>query len=51
VELPLRQFTDKLTVTAVHPDAADAIALAEQPDELQPIAIAFSSLHGRLVVS
>ncbi|MFN4865759.1 MAG: histidine kinase dimerization/phospho-acceptor domain-containing protein, partial [Cyanobium sp.] len=49
--LPLRQFTAQLSAAAVPPDAADAIAVAEQPEELQPIAIAYNQLHGRLVDS
>jgi two-component system, OmpR family, sensor kinase len=49
--LPLRQFTAQLRAAAVPPDAADAIAVAEQPAELQPIAIAYNALHGRLLDS
>jgi two-component system OmpR family sensor kinase len=47
--LLLRQFTAHLSAAAVPPDAVGAIAVDEQPEELQPIAIAYNKLHGRLV--
>jgi len=49
--LPLRQFTAQLSAAAVPPDAPNSIAVAEQPEELQSIAIAYIHLHGRLVDS
>jgi two-component system OmpR family sensor kinase len=48
---PLREFTAQLSAAQVPPDAADALNVADQPEELQPIAIAYNTLHGRLVDS
>jgi signal transduction histidine kinase len=46
---PLREFTAQLSAAQVPPAAADALNVADQPEELQPIACAYNDLHGRLL--
>ena len=46
---PLREFTAQLSAAQVPPAAADALNVADQPEELQPIARAYNDLHGRLL--
>jgi two-component system OmpR family sensor kinase len=48
---PLREFTDQLSATQVPPAPADALDVAAQPEELQPIAVAYNHLHERLCTS
>ena len=48
---PLQQFTAQLQAIQAPPSAADFIDVAAQPEELQPIAIAFNGLHDRLRAS
>ena len=46
---PLRDFTAQLSAAQVPPAASDALTVADQPEELQPIARAYNELHGRLL--
>jgi signal transduction histidine kinase len=46
---PLRDFTAQLSAAQVPPAAADALTVADQPEELQPIARAYNDLHARLL--
>ena len=48
---PLQEFTTQLSATQAPPLASDQIPVAEQPEELQPIALAFNDLQQRLTVS
>ena len=48
---PLQEFTTQLSATQAPPLASDQIPVAEQPEELQPIALAFNDLQQRLSVS
>ena len=48
---PLQEFTNQLSATQASPLAWDQIPVAEQPEELQPIALAFNDLQQRLSVS
>ena len=48
---PLQEFTNQLSATQAPPLASDQIPVAEQPEELQPIALAFNDLQQRLSVS
>ncbi len=48
---PLQDFTNQLSATQAPPRASDQISVAEQPEELQPIALAFNDLQQRLSVS
>jgi signal transduction histidine kinase len=45
---PLEEFTAQLLATQVPPALGDQIAVARQPEELQPIALAFNDLQQRL---
>ena len=48
---PLQEFTAQLSATQAPPLASDQIPVADQPEELQPIALAFNDLQQRLSVS
>ena len=48
---PLQEFTTQLSATQASSLAWDQIPVAEQPEELQPIALAFNNLQQRLSVS
>jgi two-component system, OmpR family, sensor kinase len=48
---PLQEFSAQLAATQAPPLLSDQIAVAEQPEELQPIALAFNDLQQRLTVS
>jgi signal transduction histidine kinase len=48
---PLREFTAQLSAAQVPPAAADALTVADQPEELQPIAVAYNQQHQRLCAS
>ena len=48
---PLQEFTNQLSATQAPPLASDQIPVAKQPEELQPIALAFNDLQQRLTVS
>ena len=48
---PLQEFTTQLSATQAPPLASDQIPVSEQPEELQPIALAFNDLQQRLTVS
>ncbi len=48
---PLEEFTAQLASTQAPPQPSDQIAVAEQPEELQPIATAFNDLQQRLSAS
>ena len=48
---PLQEFTNQLSATQAPPRASDQIPVAEQPEELQPIALAFNDLQQRLSIS
>lgn len=48
---PLQEFTAQLSATQAPPQVSDQIPVAEQPEELQPIALAFNDLQQRLSVS
>ncbi len=48
---PLREFTAQLSATPVPPAPGDALDVAAQPEELQPIAVAYNQLHQRLCAS
>ena len=48
---PLQEFTSQLSATQAPPQVSDQIPVAEQPEELQPIALAFNDLQQRLSVS
>ncbi|WP_255024501.1 sensor histidine kinase KdpD [Cyanobium sp. T1G-Tous] len=48
---PLQEFTAQLAATQAPPVPSDQIPVAEQPEELQPIALAFNDLQQRLSVS
>jgi two-component system, OmpR family, sensor kinase len=48
---PLQEFTAQLAATQAPPLPSDQIPVAEQPEELQPIAEAFNDLQERLRVS
>ncbi len=45
---PLEEFTAQLRATQVPPAPGDQIPVAQQPEELQPIALAFNDLQQRL---
>jgi signal transduction histidine kinase len=47
---PLQEFTNHLSATQPSPLAWDQIPVAEQPEELQPVALAFNDLQQRLSV-
>ncbi|MEX0588112.1 MAG: HAMP domain-containing sensor histidine kinase, partial [Cyanobium sp.] len=48
---PLEEFTAQLSATQAPPQPSDQIPVAEQPEELRPIAGAFNDLQSRLAVS
>ena len=48
---PLQEFTSQLSATQAPPRVSDQIPVAEQPEELQPIALAFNDLQQRLSAS
>jgi two-component system OmpR family sensor kinase len=48
---PLREFTAQLSATPVPPAPGDALNVAAQPEELQPIAVAYNQQHQRLCAS
>ena len=48
---PLQEFTSQLSATQAPPQVSDQIPVVEQPEELQPIALAFNDLQQRLSVS
>ena len=48
---PLQEFTNQLSAIQASSLAWDQIPVAEQPEELQPIALAFNDLQQRLSVS
>jgi two-component system, OmpR family, sensor kinase len=48
---PLQEFTTQLSSTQAPPLVSDQIYVADQPEELQPIALAFNDLQQRLSVS
>ena len=47
---PLQEFTNHLSATQPSPLAWDQIPVAEQPEALQPVALAFNDLQQRLSV-
>jgi two-component system OmpR family sensor kinase len=48
---PLREFTAQLSATPVPPAPGDPLNVAAQPEELQPIAVAYNQQHQRLCAS
>ena len=48
---PLEEFTAQLAATQAPPLPSDQIPVADQPEELQPIATAFNALQQRLAAS
>ncbi len=48
---PLQEFTAQLSATQAPPQPSDQITVADQPEELQPIAVAFNELQQRLAGS
>ena len=47
---PLQEFTNHLSATQPSPLAWEQIPVAEQPEALQPVALAFNDLQQRLSV-